>query len=582
MEVCKIVNGRYMCKNEIEPHIRPDKSLYNFHNLFEKHLDKYLPKENHIRHTLHPALTSSLVKPSIQTVPNNVKQLALLNKASNIYYATNSIRDVESFLTNNKVDYVIDWELSTKDGLVAINNNTNKATLALRGTHKTHLPDWIENIDYGFTQNVKSPINTHYGQRMQTFLEDVKSTLDVEHITGYSKGGFGAITLGDHNNISTTTFNPAVTLGNAIYTNNVNHNIYHTTEDIVSVLARPMQIRNKNVKIDVVEPLANYNLINPIDTHKIDNFFVDSSRRQSIANELANQLETTGKRISELEISKIGQQAIDKGLSYTEFVREVNPADVEINLIKLTDADSSVEFSQRMKRNDIHHKVWKELGGQFSQDERQAITKMPESEYLPRTGATERIDYARAPSHIQKRIEQQHINNIESTSSKLNEVHESNQEALNSRGTYLRSGATNALAMGAGIVADKSLPDFSYKPEAVAGITSAVGAGLTATPLAPTIVAGEAAFKLGDVAGYEASQFAKSVGANREIQEDVGIMATSAVGVPTFSAILSGITETLVAAGLSETAVPLPGFRPLAAFTLATAGITKGLSEITK
>ena len=98
---------------------------------------------------------------------------------------------------------------------------------------------------------------------------------------------------------------------NAIYTNNVNHNIFHTTEDIVSVLARPMQIRNKNVKIDVVEPLANYNLINPIDTHKIDNFFVDSSRRQSIANELANQLETTGKRISELEIyvdSRIGTQ----------------------------------------------------------------------------------------------------------------------------------------------------------------------------------------------------------------------------------------------------------------------------------
>ena len=95
---------------------------------------------------------------------------------------------------------------------------------------------------------------------------------DIEHLTGFSKGGYGAISLGDAVGIETTTFSPAVTLGHIRTSKNVKHNIWNTTEDSVSILANPLKIKNKNVQVNTIRPLEEFDSLNPASTHDIENY----------------------------------------------------------------------------------------------------------------------------------------------------------------------------------------------------------------------------------------------------------------------------------------------------------------------
>ena len=83
------------------------------------------------------------------------------------------------------------------DGLTAINEKTGKATLAFRGTSPSNLRDWRENVDYVTKDWKIHPMKTIYGKRIHEFYENASSIHEIEHLTGFSKGAFGAIALGD-------------------------------------------------------------------------------------------------------------------------------------------------------------------------------------------------------------------------------------------------------------------------------------------------------------------------------------------------------------------------------------------------
>ena len=56
--------------------------------------------------------------------------------------------------------------------------------------------DWRENLDFAFNDAQIKPMNTIYGKRVKQLYDNVVNHYDVDHITGFSKGGFAAIALG--------------------------------------------------------------------------------------------------------------------------------------------------------------------------------------------------------------------------------------------------------------------------------------------------------------------------------------------------------------------------------------------------
>ena len=95
--------------------------------------------------------------------------------------------------------------------------------------------DWIQNAEV-FHQN--DPTQSGYVRKIDDLLQRVQQNYEVEHLTGFSKGAHGAITLGDMHNIETTTFSPYITMANLRHTSNNRHNMYLTTEDIAWVGSR--------------------------------------------------------------------------------------------------------------------------------------------------------------------------------------------------------------------------------------------------------------------------------------------------------------------------------------------------------
>ena len=78
------------------------------------------------------------------------RQRAILNKASAIYNRTKSEQATNQYLATQGVNnYVIDYNLSSPDALVAINTNINQATLAFRGSQNMmkNGSDWFENAE---------------------------------------------------------------------------------------------------------------------------------------------------------------------------------------------------------------------------------------------------------------------------------------------------------------------------------------------------------------------------------------------------------------------------------------------------
>ena len=102
-------------------------------------------------HALYPVLGSHVTKPNTTFVEDAAREKAILTEAAAIFNKTNmDSQAVEDFLASMGINqkYVVDYNLSTKDGLVVLNTDTNKAILAFRGTSPQSLADWGENFEY--------------------------------------------------------------------------------------------------------------------------------------------------------------------------------------------------------------------------------------------------------------------------------------------------------------------------------------------------------------------------------------------------------------------------------------------------
>ena len=641
MKSCKIVNGRLTCKEDdiakysiqaptiqtplriqTPPKFKPSTTkppvktthtqrkniTHPIHDKFEEVLELQNVPEKHkqdVRDIFHPIIGNHITKPNTTEVPTLVREKAILTQASTEYFESGKNQQhVENYLAKQGLNdkYTIDYEVSTNDGLVLINNETNKATLAFRGTKPTNLIDWRENLNFATTDWQVEPLQTVYGKRIKTFYENVVNNYEIEHIVGFSKGAWGAIALGDHTGIETTTFSPAVTVGHLRTSKNTKHNIWNTTEDVVSILANPLKIKNRNVTVNTLDPIAELDSISPMDTHDIQNYIkTESSRRASHVNRLTHDFVQSEKIQAELESSRIAQDMVDLKMSYTELVRQMHPK--EVNILDNT-------MSKNIERNGLLHKTWKEAGGIFTQVESEHLTRATESNYKTVTDRLQRVDFAQMPKHMQTKfrvdMEKEHAQ-IEADLAKQVEETTLNKKNMTASASHLARGAAT-MAVGA-IVGEgvsvilgedsallesvlptdlykgltdtrdvlKPITDMLSKPIKEEANPFSAGAAMAAITGGSVVLEGTAAvaaYEGAKALGLGASSIAKEWGANDEVQRHVD-MVTGALTAPSlFVGASQGIAAGLRTAALAEMVVPLPGARLVAglSFTMA-AGI---------
>ena len=563
------------------------------HDAYDEHIKPNLPFDDK---KVHPVFHHFKTRPTTNSVHPHTREKAILNKAALKYYKTGSKAQVERYLHDMNVGhkYTIDFEMSNSDGLVVLNNKTQKVTLALRGSDKPWKTpmDWAENTQ-NFLLEKNNPMNTNYGKRLDSWFENVNSAYEIEHITGYSKGGFGAISLGDAKGIQTTTFAPAVSLSNLKTTSNVKHNINNTTEDFASVLAEPMKLSNPNVTVNTYNPLSKFNPLNPEATHKIEQYIDTDSTRSSHVNVLSEKYLSAKVKLHELNLHARVREAIKKNVPFTEFVRSEHPKLVN-------NIDDTLNFKYR---NNSLQKAWHHNGGRFSLTESQQLTVLPEAKVTKFNTSQSEIDdfHNKTPEQQAKhRIE------LESKVSKHElEIKTAIKNVDNTVHSRILPGPRSALIAGGSMLfgsgiekAIGSLDEFTNSniPSTLApyvaagggaGAASVVTGGLATGLLGPEIGAGVASMKLGQAAGNAVKNQLKNK-VSEQVAEHAQVMTEGAVGggsflgfVSTFARIVAFGTEM---AGLAASTVVAPEVTipTIIASAAGGAAINEGVNAVSK
>jgi hypothetical protein len=463
-----------------------NRNKHYFHDHIDKVLDKLTDdkeKKQKAKEVLHAVYADNVTKPTHADITPTQRQYAIFNEASLQYNHGASQQQINNYLRENGIrNYFIDFDNSSKDGLVVVNRQTNNAVLSLRGSSlsKSFQTDMVENANIFTDTN----FNNNYHNRIDELFENANNKYEIEHISGYSKGGHGALYLGNKHNINTTSFNPFVTpsnIKNHKSNRRVRHEIVNTTEDAVSAFAPILKINNNNVDIRTINPIAEEtSLLNPISGHKNENFINDDLPRRNGRNfQLTEKIVSAGKKLGELDIVKKGTQIRNQNGSFTDFVKATNPNDVKVTK-SLIDGSETIEFSKRISGGSALTKIWNELGGNITRLENLKLIQNVTDEPIDlETTRGERMNHAEAPYHIRdkntKFLEnelQKNIKQLENHNNLVNNVRENVTDIQRNVGLTPRgiaSSVVGSVVGGAVETKQKQAGEF---------VTGAVTAGL--------------------------------------------------------------------------------------------------------
>jgi len=242
---------------------------------------KKMSRSEKLREAMNVAITSK-IKPNRETIPEEIRQKAILVKASGEFEKDQDKQRVNDFLEENGSDFRISDKVdSTTEGLVVENmNDPTDVKVAFRGSKMNNAGDWASNAKFavGLEQSNIAGEENRVGQARQ-LVRDVKAAYgqNPNEIIGHSRGSALGILIGDAEGINTTNFNPF--LGRNITMageTTAEHNIWRTTDDIAS-LGLGFKYNQNNFKVNSVNPLKK-NVNKPIGTHKLDNFTENRNR----------------------------------------------------------------------------------------------------------------------------------------------------------------------------------------------------------------------------------------------------------------------------------------------------------------
>jgi hypothetical protein len=435
-------------KKEQETKIPPDdkkkeKKTKKIKHHMHEHADDVLNKittdeeqKQKAKEGLNAIYANTITKPTHDDITLQQREYALMNEASYMHGHGSTKDEINNYLKQNGLkNYNIDFANSTNNGLTFVNKNNGKATIAFRGSSlgKRAKSDWTSNAEILASPN----FNTKAHFEIDNFFNDVNELYDVEHITGYSRGGHFATYLANKYDIPSTTFNPFISpsiIKNFKKNNKSNHTIINTTEDIVSPLASVLKLNNNNVNIRTIYPLDEKStLIDPIAGHDNINFTNpnNASRTTGRRYNLHNQIVSNGKKIGELQMVQKAKTIFQNGGSFTDFIKSVNPNDVN-ETRSLIDGSKTIEFSKRIKGAGKEAQIWNQIGGEMTRLENIKLNQNPQTEAVEfETTRVERINHSQANYHERQKTIETLENELKDNINKLNtNITESNDIKL--------------------------------------------------------------------------------------------------------------------------------------------------------
>lgn len=448
----------------------------------------------------------------------------------------------QRYLDKEGINYLIEPELSTGEGLVLINKETGIPKVAFRGTNFKNLQDL--KTDLAIVHGAED-ITPQFRSAEEMVRATNAAYEPVEELLGFSLGGAKAITTGQKLNIKTTTFNPAVGpqhLKNVPLNSGDNHTIIRTTEDPVSALAG---FKPSAFKIKSLLPLQETKWLDPksgLSVHNLKNFSQTGERRSNNTEILAEDLQRVSRRHAELIGLHDAKTAVEDGKSLSEFLEEFSPADI-------TDG----KLSNRIYDDAKLFRMWERSGGDISIPEADMIIE--NSEKATESGV-QTDEFVLEDYEVEELLEKPsgaRENFVQNEAETLLEIHENVQErfgpAYATRDALKASMSPANLGVGvlggiagekvAGVIDPNNAAGIDAHQALSGGLGGGITAGaiatlggeaLTATALAPAIVAGGA----GAVAGYETNKAVanslRNAGANTETIESVSDITSGAVG----------------------------------------------------
>ena len=253
-----------------------------------------MSKAEKIREAMNVAITSK-IKANRDTVPEEVRQKAILSKASSEFEKDQSKERVNDFLEENGSDYrVSDKVNSTTEGLVLENmNDPSDVKIAFRGSKMNNSGDWASNAKLGLgLEQVNLPFEqSNRVAEAKALVNEVKQTYgqNPNELIGHSRGGSLSHIIGDAEGINTTTFNPF--LGRNMTTmgeTTAKHTVWRTTDDIASI-GLGFKYNQNNFDVNTVNPIKKFTN-KPLGTHKLENFTTNRNRTTEDDNNLLNNL----------------------------------------------------------------------------------------------------------------------------------------------------------------------------------------------------------------------------------------------------------------------------------------------------
>jgi len=286
---------------------------------------KEMSKAEKLREAINVAITSK-IKPNRTTIPENIRQKAILVRASGEFEKDQDKNRINDFLAENDSEFrVSDKVDSTTEGLVLENmNDPSDVKVAFRGSKMNNAGDWASNAKFavGLEQVNLAGEQDRVGQARQ-LVRDVKTAYgeNPNELIGHSRGSAIAILVGDAEGINTTNFNPFlgrnITRGSET---SAQHAVWRTTDDIAS-LGLGFKYNQNNFDVNSVNPLKS-NVNKPIGTHKLENFI--KLRNRALVDD-PNLLDNLLKRTVVKSATKYAEsENVLKALSVKEKVKFVD------------------------------------------------------------------------------------------------------------------------------------------------------------------------------------------------------------------------------------------------------------------
>ena len=448
----------------------------------------------------------------------------------------------QRYLDKEGIPYIVEPELSTGEGLVLIHKETGIPKVAYRGTNFKNISDL--KTDLAIIHGTEE-LTPQFRSAEDMVLATNEAYGPVEELLGFSLGGAKAITTGQKLGIKTTTFNPAVGpqhLKNVPLNSGDNHTIIRTTENPTDALAG---FKPTAFKIKSILPLQETKWLNPesgLSVHDLANFSQTGIRRSNNPEVLAEEMGRAGVRHAELVGLHDARTAVEEGKSLSEWLEDFSSVDIENGRLSNRIHDESKLFQ-----------MWERAGGDITVPEADMLIENSEraiEEGIPKD------EFLLEDYEVQELLDKPvgaREGLVQSEAENLLSLHEQVQErfapAYATRDAIKASMSPANLGIGVvgGIagaklaeIIDPNMRAGRDAHEALSGglggaatagaIATLGGEALTATALAPAVLAGGA----GAVAGYETNKAVanslQKAGANRDTVESISDITSGAVG----------------------------------------------------